>query len=168
MKRRIISAVVYAATFLALAGFFDSLYGAGPVTGYLAAIHLALAGTVLLAAASISSFFAPRVGVVCGAAGSVLAWPCFAAVMPTIPWPSIFSILPYSNWQDLLTAILALTVSSIYSVTRLRWLLSDRANWEERNLNLKLAGTLLYAVVIVGEAAWRSIWDWLFRLRYGN
>jgi len=35
-------------------------------------------------------------------------------------------------------------------------------------MGLKLAGTLFYAAGIFVLTHWRSIWEWLFRLRYGN
>ena len=72
MKRRILSVLIYATTAFALAEFLDGLYGAGPVTHHLALIHLAIAGTILFAAACILSLFTLRVGVVCGLGGVVL------------------------------------------------------------------------------------------------
>jgi hypothetical protein len=166
MKRKIISAIVYAATSVALAGFFDALYGAGPVTRYLALIHLAIAGTVLFAVACVLSLFTLRVGVVCGLAGSVLSWPYFAIQISTIPWGSTVSILSHANWQDVLTAILALVVSSVYSVNRLRLSLRGSTNSEDGKMRLKLVAALLYAAAVVGLATFRSIGDWLVKLRY--
>src|SRR5271157_2098741 len=115
VKRKILSVVIYVTTAFALAEFFDGLYGAGPVTLHLGLIHLAIAGTILFAAASVLSLFTLRAGVVCGLAGSVLSWPYFAIGMPAIPWGSLVSILPHANWLDLLTAIIALVVTSAYS-----------------------------------------------------
>jgi len=168
MKRKILSVVIYATTAFALAEFFDALYGAGPVTRHSVLIHLAIAGTILFAAACILSLFILRVGVVCGLAGGALSWPCFAIQMPAIPWGSLVSILPYANWLYLLTAILVLVVSSIYSVNLLRLLLRDRSDSEASKMKLKIVAAVLYAAGIFVATNWRGIWDWLFRLRYGN
>jgi hypothetical protein len=168
MKRKIISAVIYASTAFVLAEWFDALYGGEPLTDYVGLIHLATAGTVLFAAACILSLFTLRVGVVCGLAGGVLSWPYFAIPIPIIPWSKLVSILPYSNWLNVLTAILVLVVSSIYSVSQLRLLLRGPGNSEESKMTLKLVAGLLYAVGIFGLTTWHSIWDLLFRLRYGS
>ena len=168
MKQKILSAVIYATTALALAQFLDDLYAGEPVTDHLGLIYLAIAGTILFAAACILSLFTLRVGVVCGLGGGILSWPVFAIAIPRIPWGSVVSIFPYSNWRYVLTAILALVVSSAYTVNRLRVLLRGRNDLEGRNMGLKLAGTLFYAAGIFVLTHWRSIWEWLFRLRYGN
>jgi hypothetical protein len=168
VKRKIISAAVYAATSFALAGFFDGLYGAGPVTRYLGVIHLAIAGTILFAVACVLSLFTLRVGVICGLCACVLSWPYFAIQIPTIPWNRVFAVLHYANWQDLMTAILALVVSSAYSVNRLRLLLRGSIDSKDSRIRLKLAAALFYTAVIMGEATWRGVSDWLFRLRYGS
>jgi hypothetical protein len=168
VKRKIISALVYAATAFALAEFLDALYGAGPLTGHVRLVQLAIAGTILFAAACMLSLFALRVGVFCALAGGVLSWPCLVIEVPGIPWGSLLSILPDANWQDLVIAILALVVSSVYSVTQLRLLLRSRASLAGRKMGLKLAATLLYAAAIFVVTNWRGIWDWLFSLRYGS
>ena len=168
MKQKILSAVIYATAAFTLSQFFDSLYGAGPVTSHLGLIHVAIAGTILVAGASISSLFGRRVGIVCGLGGSILSWPYFAIVIPAIPWGSVVSIFPYSNWAELLTAILALVVSSAYSLNQLRALHRGHDDLAGRNMGLKLAAALFYAAGMFVLTNWRSIWDWLFRLRYGN
>ena len=168
MKQKILSVVIYATTALALGQFFDALFAGEPVTDHLGLIYLAIAGTILSATACILSLFTLRVGVVCGLGGSILSWPCFAVAMPTIPWGSVVSIFPYSNWRFLLTSILALVVSSTYSVNRLRVQLRGREDLEGRNMGLKLVVALSYTAGIIVLTNWRSIWDWLFKLRYGN
>lgn len=165
MKRRILSVLIYATTAFALAEFLDGLYGAGPVTHHLALIHLAIAGTILFAAACILSLFTLRVGVVCGLGGVVLSWPYFALQMPAIPWGSLISILPHANWVDLLTAILVLVVSSVYSVNQLQILRRGRSGFEAGKMKLKLFAALLYAAGIFCLANWYSIWHW-FLLRH--
>jgi hypothetical protein len=117
MKRRIISAVIYAATCAALAAFFDAVYGAGPVTRHLSLMRFAIAGTGVFAIACILSFFNFRIGVICGLGASVLAVPYFALQAVAVPWGSLLSILPRANWPYLLTAMLALVLSVIYSIT---------------------------------------------------
>jgi hypothetical protein len=168
MKRKILSVVVYATTTLALGVFWDALYGSGPVTRYLGVIHLAITGTIVLVAACILSLFALRLGVVFALAGSVLSWPYFAIQMPKIPWGSIVSVLPHANWQYELTAIVALVVSTSYSANQLRLLLHGRDDLDRRKIGFKLVAAVLYAISIFGLTYWRSIWDWLFRLRYGS
>ncbi|MGB9105850.1 MAG: hypothetical protein WCC59_13900 [Terriglobales bacterium] len=168
MTRKLIPAVVYAATAFAFAGFIDGLYGGEPITHHLGLIHVATAGAILFAVACVLSLFTPRVGVVCALVGGVLSWPYFAIQVFAIPWGSIVSILPYANWQDLLTAILALVVSSVYSVNQLRLLFRGRNDTEGRKMGFRLIAALVYAVGIVIVENWRGISDWLFRLRYGS
>ena len=168
MKRKILSAVIYATTAFALAQFFDGLFAGEAVTDQLRLTYLAIAGTILFAAACIVSLFTLRIGVVCGLGGSILSWPYFAIGMPTIPWGSVVSIFPYSNWAFVLTAILGLVVSSAYSINQLRLFLRRGDDHRSRNMGLKLAVAFVYAAGIFALTNWRSIWDWLFRLRYGN
>jgi hypothetical protein len=168
VRRKIITALVYAATAFAFAMYLDSIYGAGPVTHGLWFIDLATVGMVLFAVACILSFFALRIGLVCAVAGGVLSWPAFAFAMFKIPWGRIVSILPYSNWLDLLMAIVTLIVSSIYSVSQAPSLFRGREEVQSRNLGLRLVAALAYAVGIFFVAYWHGIWDWLFRLHYGG
>ena len=168
MKRKIITALVYAATAFASATYFDGLYGAGQVTHGLWVVNLATVGMALFAAACIFSFFAIRIGLVCAAAGGLLSWPAFAVAMFKIPWGSIVSILPYSNWLDLLLAIVALIVSSVYSVNQALPLFRGREEVKTSNMGLRLVAALAYAAGVFFVAYWRGIWDWLFRLRYGG
>lgn len=67
MKQKVLAALVYILTALALALYFDSLYGAAPVTQHLNAVHAGIAGTILLAVACLLSLFSLRLGAVCGA-----------------------------------------------------------------------------------------------------
>lgn len=168
MKQKILSGIIYATTALALAQFLDGLYAGEPITHHLGLIHLAIAGTILLAAACVLSLFTQRVGIVCGLAGAILAWPYFAVGITSIPWGSVVSIFPYSNWAFVLTSILALVVSSVYSANRLRVLLRGRSELEGRNMGVKLTAALFYAGGIFVLTNWRSIWDYLYRLRYGG
>jgi hypothetical protein len=168
VRRKIITALVYAATAFAFAIYFDSLYGAGPITHDLWFINLATVGMGLFAAATILSFFALRMGLVCAAAGGLLSWPAFAVAMFKIPWARIVSILPYSNWLDLLMAIVTLIVSSVYSVSQALSLFRGREEVQSRNLGLGLVATLAYAAGVFFVAYWRGIWDWFFRIRYGG
>jgi hypothetical protein len=168
VRRKIITALVYAATAFAFAIYFDSLYGAGPVTHGLWFIDLAFVGMVLFAVACILSFFALRIGLVCAGAGGLLSWPAFAFAMFKIPWGRIVSILPYSNWLDLLMAIVTLIVSSIYSVSQTPSLFRGREEVQSRNLGLRLVAALAYAAGVFFVGNWRGTWDWLFRLHYGG
>lgn len=168
MKQRVLSAVIYATTAFALAQLFDAIFAGEPVTAYLGVIYLAIAGTILFAAACFLSLFAMRVGVVFGLGGCILAWPWLALAISTVPWARVISIFPVSNWPEVLTTILALVVANAYSLNRLRLLLRRRNDLEGRNVGLKLAVALSYAAGIFVLTNWRSIWDWLFRLRYGK
>jgi len=122
MKYRILSAAVYAITAVALADYFDALYGAGPVTSHLGLIYSAIAGAVLFAVAFVLSMFTLRFGAICGLAACILSWPCFGIQLPGIPWTKLVSVAHYANWRFIFLAILMLAVSSAYSLWQL-WLL---------------------------------------------
>ena len=124
MKQKTISAVIYAATTLALAYYFDALYGGGAVTHHLGLIHIAIAGTILFAVACILSLFSLRLGVLCALAACILSWPFFSGNLYAIlrVWRSLFSVVHYANWGASLAAVLMLIISSIYSLGRLRLL----------------------------------------------
>lgn len=123
MKQRISAAVIYAMTSLVLAGYFDSLYGAGPVTHRLGLIHAAFAGALLFVVACAMSLFALRLGVACGVVASILSWPYFGPRLLAIPWSRFIQVLPHAMWADTYAAILMLIISSAYSAIRLRLLL---------------------------------------------
>ncbi len=125
MKQKTVSVVIYAITALALAYYFDSLYGAGPVARHLELIHTAIAGAILFVVACVLSVFSLRFGTVCALAACVLWWPFFSSNLFAIlsVWRSLFSILHHSNWEASLQSVLMLIISSIYSLSRLRLLL---------------------------------------------
>jgi hypothetical protein len=129
MKRKVILALIYAATALTLLGFFDALYGAGPVTHHLGLIRCGLGGAVLFAIACVISPFNARFGIVCALAASVLCWPFFAGELSLILHAglSVLSEVRYAMWGDRLAAVLMLTISSVYSLSRLRLLLRERS-----------------------------------------
>lgn len=77
MKQKIVSAVVYSLTALDFASFFDSLYGAGPVTRHLGLIYVAIIGAVLFAVASVLSLFNLRIGIACAFAACILSLAVF-------------------------------------------------------------------------------------------
>lgn len=122
MKQKIISAVIYAATTLALAYFFDGLYGGEPITHHLGLIYAATAGAILFAVACVLSLLSLRFGTVCALAACILSWPLFSGNLFTIlsVWRSLFSILRHSNWGASLAAVVMLIISSIYSLSRLK------------------------------------------------
>jgi hypothetical protein len=165
VRRNAISAVVYAATAYSLAEFLDGLYGMGPFTGPVKLIYLAIAGTVLFFLACILSLFTWRVGAFCAVVGSAFSWPLFALPIQMIRWRRVLSILSYSNWSDLLVAIFALGVSTVYSAIQMRRPLRRTG---ERRMVTKLALALIYDAGILVSMNWRGIADWLFRLRYGS
>jgi hypothetical protein len=123
MKHRVTAVAIYAITTFALATFFDALYGAGPVVRSLLLIRLGIAATALFAIACLLSLFASRLGTACGLFGSILALPYFGIQAIRVPWGKLTSILPYANWSYMLTAILVLALSTIYSAIRLWHLL---------------------------------------------
>jgi hypothetical protein len=168
VNRKITSAVVYAATALALAAYFDAVYGAGRVVRGVWLIHIATAGAVLLAAACILSLFSLRAGVACALAGGLLSWPQFGVATFGIPWRSIVEILPYAYWLELLSAILALAVCSVYSVTQVVMLSRGYHDKEPSKTGFRLVVALVYGVGIILVGNWRAICYWLFRLRYGR
>jgi hypothetical protein len=122
MKWKVIAALVYAATTLSLWGFFDALYGSGPIIHHLGLIRSAISGAVLFAIACVISLFNLRTGIVCALVACLLCWPFFGGELSMIllVWRSLFSILGYSMWGDRLAAVLMLTLSSVYSLSRLR------------------------------------------------
>jgi hypothetical protein len=123
MKKRILSAVVYAITTLAVAGFFDGLYGSAPVTHHLGLIHTAIAGTILYASACLLSLFTLRFGVICGFLASILSWPFFGILVYAIPWRSLAPLLVESpTWRDQFAAILMLIIATAFSLEQL-WFL---------------------------------------------
>jgi len=169
MKPKMVSAILYATTAFTLWSFWDALFGAADEPfmhyRYWGLLSLSIAGTVLFVAACILTLFSTRIGTICALVGATLSWPYFALQMPKIPWSRVISVLPNANWQELLTAIFALIIASVYSMSELR-----RGNDEasRRNIGLKLTATFLYAAASFLLAYWRGIWEWLFRLRYGN
>lgn len=167
MKRNLIPALVYLASAFAFVVYFDSLYGAGPVTRGLWLVNLAIVGTALFAAACVLSLFTFRVGLICAVAGALFAWPLFAIAIIKIPWTSLISIFPYSNWLDLLMAIVALVVSTLYSARRAFLLFRGHNDAQRHNMGLTLVAAG-YAAGVFVLAYWRGIWDWMFRLRYGG
>jgi hypothetical protein len=124
MKQKAVSVVIYAFTALALANFFDSLYGAGPITHYLWLIHTAIAGAILFVVATVFSVFSLRIGIACALAACVLSWPFFAGELSALlgVWRSLFSVVHYSYWGARLESVLMLIISSFYSLGRLRLL----------------------------------------------
>jgi hypothetical protein len=75
MKPRILSAIIYASTTVAVALFFDGLYGGEPIRHHLGLIHTASLGACLFAAATLLSLFSVRLGVICGFAWTLLSLP---------------------------------------------------------------------------------------------
>lgn len=61
-----------------------------------------------------------------------------------------------------------LTVSSVYSVTQAVSLFRGREEVRSRSTGLRLVAALVYTAGVFFVAYWRSVWDWLFRLRYGT
>ena len=124
MKQKIASVIAYSFTALDVANFFDSLYGAGPVTRHLGLIHAAIVGAVLFAVASVLSLFSVRIGIVCALAACILSWPFFAGELFAIlmVWRSLFSVVRYSYWGARLASVFMLIVSTIYSLGGLRLL----------------------------------------------
>jgi hypothetical protein len=121
MKQRAAPALLYLLAALALARYFDSLYGAAPVVRRLEAVHAGIAGTILLAVACLLSLFSLRLGGVCGLVAGLLVWPYFGPILVSFPWSRVFEVLPYAMWADSLAALVMLTIASIYSMARL-WL----------------------------------------------
>ena len=104
----------------------------------------------------------------CAAAGGSLSLPFLTIAVFTFPWTSIISVLRYSNWFELFTAMVTLTVSSVYSVKQGILLFRGRTTTETRHVGLSLVATVVYTLFVVVAVYWRGILDWLFRLRYGS
>ena len=121
MKLKVISAAVYAITAFAFLGYFDGLYGGEPIIHYLGLIHVATAGAILLAVASVLSLITLRVGIACGIVAAILSWPDFAIELYRVPWSDFLRFAKYR--PDTPTAIFCLICSTYYSINRLRLLI---------------------------------------------
>ncbi|SPE43034.1 exported hypothetical protein [Candidatus Sulfopaludibacter sp. SbA3] len=66
MKRKALSAVVYAIPTFALAEYFDALYGGEPIIFNASLIRIATCGAALFAVACVLSLFSLRSGLICG------------------------------------------------------------------------------------------------------
>jgi hypothetical protein len=129
MKNKAVLAALYALTALAFWSYFDSLYGAGPITHHLSIIYAAIAGGIMFAAAFVVSFLSLRLGVFCGLTASGLSWPWFAVEGLTFPWRHVFQVLPHGFWADTLGSLFMLAISSAYTLAHLR----NRAEWASQN-----------------------------------
>jgi len=116
MKQKIPPAALYVITALAVAGYFDALYGAAPVTHRQTPIHFAIAGTIIFAIACLLSLFSLRLGAVGGLVGACLSWPFFGPILIHFPWTKLPEVLPYAMWADSLAALVTLIVATVYSV----------------------------------------------------
>jgi hypothetical protein len=114
MKRKTISAIVYAVTALVLAGFFDGLYGGEPLIYHLLVIYAATAGAALFVVACVLCLFSLQFGIVCGLLAGILSWPYFAIQAFGAPWGNLIWFARYR--PDTLAAICVLILSSAYSV----------------------------------------------------
>jgi hypothetical protein len=121
MKRKVISAAVYAITAFAFLGYFDGLYGGEPIIYHLGLIHVATAGAILFAVASVLSLLNLKVGIACGIVATILSWPYFAIGIFAVPWSHPFGFV---RWPDTLTATFCLICSTYYSVDQLRLLMA--------------------------------------------
>jgi hypothetical protein len=121
MKRKIISAAVYAVTAFAFLGYFDGVYGGEPILYHLGLIHVATAGAILFAVATVLSLITLRAGIACGIVAATLSWPYFALELYWVPWSDFVWFAKYR--PDTLTAIFCLICSTYYSINRLRLLI---------------------------------------------
>jgi hypothetical protein len=128
VNHKIISAVIYAITVLAIANYFDCLSGAEPIPhsprSTWVLIYAAAAGVILFTTACVLSIFRPRLGIICGLAASILSWPFFARELWLILrlWHTLFSVIGYYYWDARLASVLMLIASSLYSLSQLRLL----------------------------------------------
>src|SRR5436305_786544 len=117
MKNRPLSILLYAATAVCLGAFFDGLYGGEPIVRHLALIHVATAGAALFAVACLICFFTLRVGSICGLLACGLSWCYFGIEVAAVPWRDLIWFSRFRS--DTLFALVALTVSSVDSLTLL-------------------------------------------------
>ena len=118
MKKRILTACMYLLAAIAVAEYFDALYGGGPVTKHLGVVHAGIASAAVLAVGCLLSLFKLELGAGCGLIGCSLAWPYFRHILISFPWTKLFEVLPYAMWADSLAALVVLIVASIYSVVQ--------------------------------------------------
>ena len=124
MKQKLISACIYAFTAISVGLFLDGLYGGEPITSLKSLIYIATAGVVLFVAACVFSFFGLRTARLVGLIGAAISWPYFSVELSRVPWKDIMWFVryrPYTVW-----AILALSLSTIYSVYQMRIIRQSR------------------------------------------
>jgi hypothetical protein len=165
MRQRSISAAIYAITALGIGGYIDAAHGGNPVTQLPGRIVAATIGVALFAVACVLVLFLRRVGVLLASVAAILSWPAFAVELAAI-WSDPSGIVRYQ--PDTAAAMVTMCVASVYLMTQSRSLLRCCGECDGRNMRLKLLGVLLYAAAVLGFANWRSVWEWLFRLRYGS
>jgi hypothetical protein len=120
-RKKILAAVLYLLSALALAFYFDSLYGAGgPDAHYIDAIYLGMASAIFFAVACSLSLFSARMGLLAGIVACVLSWPFLGIGLLTFPWRALPGVVRFSLWGPILKALLMLIVANAYSVTEVK------------------------------------------------
>lgn len=124
VKQKAIQAGIYGITAVSLGGFLDALYGAGPVTHHRFLIDAVFSGIALFLFSMVLALFKPQYAVAWGLAAAILSWPELSLVFPAIPWNDLHWFARYRS--ETLTAMLCLSIASLYSVVFLLRLLKMR------------------------------------------
>jgi len=172
IKRRIISGIIYATAALCLGSFLDFYFGATPSGLHISfwdAVFLicTVLGTLLFGVASVLSFFNLQGTIASALVAALLLLPFLFLQLGGFPWGGLTWFVSYR--PETAAAIFSLVVSGIYSIHQLRlFLRSGTSLPETTRLNWKLYVAILYSAATLGTAVWRDLWDYLFKLRYGN
>ncbi len=125
IKRRLLGALVYGLTTLALWNWFDALDGmdTGDHAWFLKHHpfpRLAVYGTIGFAIATLISFVAPRVAIWTAAAACLLSWPYWILEAPVVPWGRMSSLPQAVINAPSLPAILVFAFATVYTLFGLK------------------------------------------------
>jgi hypothetical protein len=123
MSRKVLAAIVYAASALAIANWLDYAFFAWQVYGYKVPLLLwvALAGCVCLLLSCILAFFSYRYGLFIALIGLCLAWPYSGALAWNLHWDRFIWFVRFQDHgPSQVIAVFMLAALTAYSIVRLR------------------------------------------------
>jgi hypothetical protein len=120
-RKKILAAVIYLLSGLALAFYFDSLYGAGgPDAHHVGLLYLGIASAIFFVVACLLSLFSTPVGPLAGTVACVSSWPYLATALLMFPWLALPGVVHFGLWGPMLWALLMLIVANAYSVIEVK------------------------------------------------
>ena len=171
MKQRVIAGLVYATSALCPLEFLDFLSGAEPSPHPMTAwartfVVSTFTAAVLFAIGCVLLFLTLRWATICSLFASVLSLPFIFGAATTLRSENFTWAVLYR--PETVTAVVTSIVSCIYSINSLRLSRRNDNDAVERGMNWKLFAAGCYFATMLFAANWRSIADWLFKLRYGS